>query len=163
MTPSSSSSDGIWLCRFRGFHCCPDGEVGNKGIARLTFHLKRQHLSTDELVVWEVYDFTCCESCLSSPEWSNDMSGYIVGISKPSNKEFEPKETDGLVLDAKLLDPVFKVPITAIKYIPHGCRLAFSHALEIVLYKVVAQPSSVDAWVKLIFSFCTLQVYIPKE
>ncbi|GKA53481.1 hypothetical protein Tco_0746796 [Tanacetum coccineum] len=33
---------------FRGFHCCPDGEVGNKGFPRLISHLKRLHLSSDE-------------------------------------------------------------------------------------------------------------------
>ncbi|PWA73373.1 hypothetical protein CTI12_AA122990 [Artemisia annua] len=30
------------------------------------------------------------------------------------------------------------------KYIPHGCRLAFSQALKTVLYKEVAQPDSVQ-------------------
>ncbi|GJX88187.1 hypothetical protein Tco_0340201 [Tanacetum coccineum] len=60
---------------------------------------------------------------------SDDMSGYIVGISKPSNKEPGTKVTEGLILDAELLDRVFKVPITTVKCIPHGCRLAFSQAL----------------------------------
>ena len=78
------------------------------------------------------------------------MSGYIVGISTPSNNESDTKVTKGLVLDAKLLDRVFKVPITTVKSIPHGCRLAFSQALIIVLYKVVAQPESVDTWVILL-------------
>nr|GEY72201.1 reverse transcriptase domain-containing protein [Tanacetum cinerariifolium] len=81
---------------------------------------------------------------------SNDMSGYIVGISKPSNKESGTKITEGLVLDAELLDFVFKVPITTIKCISHGCRLGFSQALKTVLCKVVAQPDSVDAWVMLL-------------
>ncbi|GKB40173.1 hypothetical protein Tco_0885115 [Tanacetum coccineum] len=36
----------------------------------------------------------------------------MVGISKPSNEEFETKVTEGMVLDAELLDCVFKVPIT---------------------------------------------------
>ena len=76
---------------------------------------------------------------------SEDMSGYIMGISKPSNKESETKGTEGLVLDADLLDRVFKVPIITVKSIPHGCRLAFSQALKTVLYKVVAQPDSIDA------------------
>ncbi|GKC36716.1 hypothetical protein Tco_1049100 [Tanacetum coccineum] len=39
---------------------------------------------------------------------------------------------------------------TTVKCIPHGCRLAFSQALKIVLCKVVAQPDSVDAWVSSI-------------
>nr|GEU75720.1 putative reverse transcriptase domain-containing protein [Tanacetum cinerariifolium] len=45
---------------------------------------------------------------------SDNMSGYIVGISKPSNKEIEINVTEGLVLDVKLLDRVFKVPITTV-------------------------------------------------
>ncbi|GKB17841.1 hypothetical protein Tco_0851764 [Tanacetum coccineum] len=89
---------------------------------------------------------------------SDDMSGYIIGISKPSNKESGTEITKGLVLDAELLDRVFKVPITTVKCIPHGCRLAFSQALKTVLCKVVAQPDSIDAWVRLLlFPRCTLQ------
>ncbi|GKA48469.1 putative reverse transcriptase domain-containing protein, partial [Tanacetum coccineum] len=94
---------------------------------------------------------------------SDDMSGYIVGISKSSNKESGTEITEGLVLDAELLDRVFKVPITTVKCIPHGCRLTFSQALKTVLCKVVAQPDSIDAWVRLLlFPRCTLQVYRPK-
>ncbi|GJS71154.1 putative reverse transcriptase domain-containing protein [Tanacetum coccineum] len=67
-------------------------------------------------------------------------------------------------MDAELLDHVFKVYITSVKCIPHGCRLAFSQALKTVLYKVVSQPNSVDAWVRLLlFSRCTLQVCRPKN
>ncbi|GJY87374.1 hypothetical protein Tco_0502002 [Tanacetum coccineum] len=66
---------------------------------------------------------------------SDDMSGYIVGISKPSNKDPGTEITEGLVLDAELLDRVFKVPITTVKCIPHGCRLAFSQALKTALCK----------------------------
>nr|GEY08214.1 putative reverse transcriptase domain-containing protein [Tanacetum cinerariifolium] len=40
---------------------------------------------------------------------SDDMSGYIVGISKPSNKESGTEITEGLVFNAELLDRVFKV------------------------------------------------------
>ncbi|GKD51664.1 putative reverse transcriptase domain-containing protein, partial [Tanacetum coccineum] len=88
----------------------------------------------------------------------DDMSGYIVGISKPSNKEPGIEITEGLVLDAELLDCVFKVPITTVKCIPHGCRLAYSQALKTALCKVVAQPDSIDAWVRLLlFPRCTLQ------
>nr|GEX05015.1 putative reverse transcriptase domain-containing protein [Tanacetum cinerariifolium] len=97
-------------------------------------------------------------------KWSNDMSGYIVGISNPSNKESETEITEGLVFNAELLDRIFKVPITTVKCIPHGCRLAFSQALKTVLCNVVAQPDSIDAWVRLLlFSRCTLQVYRPKN
>nr|GEW29297.1 hypothetical protein [Tanacetum cinerariifolium] len=95
---------------------------------------------------------------------SDDMSGYIVGISKPSNKEPETKIIEGLVFNAELLDHIFKVPITIVKCIPHGCRLAFSQALKTVLCKVVVQPDSIDAWVRLLlFLRCTLQVYMPKN
>nr|GEV09763.1 putative reverse transcriptase domain-containing protein [Tanacetum cinerariifolium] len=66
---------------------------------------------------------------------SNDMSGYIVGISKASNKESGTEITKGLVFNAELLDRVFKVTITTVKCIPHGCRLAFYQALKTVLYK----------------------------
>ncbi|PWA68478.1 reverse transcriptase domain-containing protein [Artemisia annua] len=126
MTTSSTSSEGIWPCPFRRFHCCPDGVVGNKGIARLISHLKRLHLSTDErkcvlreaistdhglyMAVEEtlkLFDQWLCGKCMTLhavsrachhpdglvhfAEGSNDMSGYIVGISNPSNKESETK------------------------------------------------------------------------
>ncbi|GKE16907.1 hypothetical protein Tco_1424484, partial [Tanacetum coccineum] len=73
---------------------------------------------------------------------SGDMGRYMIGISKPSNEEFETKVTEGMVLDAEFLDSVFKVPITTVKCIPYGCWLAFSQVLKIVLYKVVAHPDS---------------------
>ncbi|GKB85550.1 hypothetical protein Tco_0957822 [Tanacetum coccineum] len=171
MIPSSSSSDGTWPCPFRGFHCCPDGEVGNKRIARLIWHLKRLHLSSDErkCVIREaistdhglyttleetlkVFNHWLCEKCMTLHAVSrachypdglvcfskeaDDMSGYIVGISKPSNKESDIEVCEGLALDAELLDRVFKLPITTVKSIPHGCRLAFSQALKTILYKV---------------------------
>ncbi|GJR59842.1 hypothetical protein Tco_1502004 [Tanacetum coccineum] len=66
---------------------------------------------------------------------SDNMSGYIVGFSKPSNKEAETNVTKGLVLDAEFFDRVFKVLITIVKCIPYGFRLAFSQALKMVLYK----------------------------
>ncbi|GJW19493.1 hypothetical protein Tco_0026929 [Tanacetum coccineum] len=199
MTPSSTSSDGNWLCPFRGFHCCPDGEVGKKGIARLISHLKRLHLSTDErkyvlreaisadyglyMAVEKTMKVFCqwlYGKCMTShcvtrachhPDGlvcfsigSDNMSGYIVGISIGSNKETETNITEGLVLDVEILDRVFKVPITTVKCVPHGCRLAFSQALKTVLHKVVAQPDSVDVWVRLLlFPRCTLQVCRPKN
>ncbi|GJZ78410.1 hypothetical protein Tco_0643247 [Tanacetum coccineum] len=86
------------------------------------------------------------------------MSSYIVGISKPSNTKSKIEVIEGLVLDVELLDHVFKVPITTVKCILHGCHLAFSQSLKIVLYKVVSQPNSTDAWVRLLlFPRCTLQ------
>nr|GEU48387.1 putative reverse transcriptase domain-containing protein [Tanacetum cinerariifolium]GEU48392.1 putative reverse transcriptase domain-containing protein [Tanacetum cinerariifolium] len=68
------------------------------------------------------------------------MTRYIVVILNPSNKESGTEITKGLVLDAELLDRVFKVPITTVKCIPHGCRSAFSQALNTVLCKVVVRP-----------------------
>nr|GEV34463.1 hypothetical protein [Tanacetum cinerariifolium] len=80
------------------------------------------------------------------------------------NKDPGTEITEGLVLDAELLDRVFKVPITTVKCIPHGCRLAFSQALKTVLCKMLVQPDSIDAWVRLLlFLRCTLQVYRPKN
>ncbi|GJR50755.1 hypothetical protein Tco_1401276 [Tanacetum coccineum] len=85
-------------------------------------------------------------------------SGYIVGMSKQSNTESKTEVIEGLGLGVELLDHVFKVPITIVKCIHHGCHLAFSQALKIVLYKVVSHPDSVDAWARLLlFPRCTLQ------
>ncbi|GJR53721.1 hypothetical protein Tco_1404242 [Tanacetum coccineum] len=73
-------------------------------------------------------------------------------------------EVYGFTCYAEVLDHVFKVPITTVKCISYGCRLAFSQALKTVLCKVVAQPDSIDAWVRLLlFPRCTLQVYRPKN
>ncbi|GJV96453.1 hypothetical protein Tco_1548030 [Tanacetum coccineum] len=107
---------------YLGFHCSLDGEVGNKGIARLISHLKTLHLSTNErkcvlreaisidhglyMAVEEtlkVFGQWLCGKCMTlhavthdchHPDGlvrfsigSDNMSGYIVGISKPSNKE----------------------------------------------------------------------------
>nr|GEW99939.1 putative reverse transcriptase domain-containing protein [Tanacetum cinerariifolium] len=183
MKPSSTSSDGIWPCPNGGFYCCPDGEVGNKGIAHLISHLKRLHLSIDErkCVVREtistdhelymaveetlkVFGQWLCGKCMTLhavgracyhsdglirfSNGSNDMSGYIVGISKPSNTESKTEVIEGLVLDAELMDHVFKVPVTTVKCISHGCRLTFSQVLKTVLYNVVSHPNYVDAWVR---------------
>ncbi|KAJ0538826.1 putative reverse transcriptase domain-containing protein [Helianthus annuus] len=42
------SSRGVWLCPFKSFHCCPDGQAGAKGFPRLVAHIKRLHLSSDD-------------------------------------------------------------------------------------------------------------------
>lgn len=126
MAPSSTSSEGIWPCPFRGFHCCPDGEVGNKAIARLISHLKSLHLPTDErkcvlreaistdrglfmalTETLKAFDQWLCGDCMTLhalsrachhpdglvrfSKGSDDMSGYIVGISKPSIKVSHPQ------------------------------------------------------------------------
>ena len=71
---------------------------------------------------------------------------------------------ESFMLDTVLLDRVFKAPIVTVKSIPHSCRLAFSQALKTALYKVVAQPKSVEAWVRLfLLPRCTLQVVRPKN
>ncbi|GKA41099.1 hypothetical protein Tco_0733692 [Tanacetum coccineum] len=154
MTRTTTSSDRVWPCPFRGFHCCPDGKVGNKGFPRLISHLKRLHLPSDE------------RKCVLRKAISMDHGLYMAveETLKPSNKESGTEITEGLVLDAELLDRVFKVPITTVKCISHGCRLAFSQALKTVLCKVVAQSDSIDAWVRLLlFPRCTLQVYRQKN
>ncbi|GKE34226.1 hypothetical protein Tco_1453548, partial [Tanacetum coccineum] len=122
MTPSSASSDKSWPYPFWGFHCCLNGEVDNKGIARLISHLKRFHLLTDErkcvlrealcmdhglyMTVEEtlkVFSQWLCGKCMTLRDvsrachhldglvrfskGSDDMSGYVVGISKTSNTE----------------------------------------------------------------------------
>ncbi|GJR82524.1 hypothetical protein Tco_0153309 [Tanacetum coccineum] len=89
---------------------------------------------------------------------SDDMSRYTVSISRPSNKELETEVTEGLVLDAELVDCVFKVLITTVKSIHHGCRFTFSQALKTVLCKVVAQPDYVDAWVGQVVTFSKMYV-----
>nr|KAJ0199281.1 hypothetical protein LSAT_V11C600298990 [Lactuca sativa] len=48
MASSHSYARGTWLCPYRGFHFCPNGEVGGKGISRMIYHIKSLHLSTDE-------------------------------------------------------------------------------------------------------------------
>ena len=68
---------------------------------------------------------------------ADDMSMHIVGIPKPLPNESEADLNDGLVMDAQLLDRVFKLPITTVKSIPHNCRMAFSQALKAALSKVV--------------------------
>nr|GEW26915.1 putative reverse transcriptase domain-containing protein [Tanacetum cinerariifolium] len=172
MTPSSTSSDGVWPCPFRGFHCCPDGEVGNKEFPRLISLLQRLHLPSDEckgvlreaistdhglyMAVEEtlkVFNQWLCgksvdlhavsrdchhpDGLVRFSKGSDDMSGYIVGISKPFNKESGTEITKGLVFNAELLD---------------------------LLCKVAAQPDAIDACVRLLlFPRCTLQVYRPKN
>ncbi|KAL6583854.1 hypothetical protein OROMI_003143 [Orobanche minor] len=93
-----------------------------------------------------------------------DLEGCIVGILKPSNKECDINVNVGLTLDVQRLDQVFKMPITTVKSIPPSCRVAFSQALKTALYKVVAQPGSVDAWIRLLLlPQCTLQVFRPSN
>ncbi|GJZ27149.1 hypothetical protein Tco_0571402 [Tanacetum coccineum] len=127
---------------------CPEGEVGNKGIAHLISHVKsRGNFEGIWLVVvlpsgrvnrWlcgkcmtlHVVTRAChhLDGLVRFSVGSDNMSGYIVGISKSSNKETEINVTEGLVLDAELLD----------------------RALKTILYNVVAQRDSVDAWVRLL-------------
>nr|GEY90101.1 hypothetical protein [Tanacetum cinerariifolium]GEY99059.1 hypothetical protein [Tanacetum cinerariifolium] len=118
----------------------------------------------------EVYGFTCFESRLSHPDGlvrffkgPDDMSGYIVGISKPSNKEPGIEVTKGLfrMLSFQI---VFLKCILRLSNVSFLVVISLSQALKIVLCKVVAQPDFVDAWVRLLlFSRCTLRVYRPKN
>ena len=95
---------------------------------------------------------------------ADDMSGHIVGIPKLPPNELEADLNDGLVLDAQLLDHVFKLHTTTIKSIPHKCRMVFSHALKTTLFKVVAHLGSIEAWVSLlILPMYTLQLFRSKN
>jgi hypothetical protein len=95
---------------------------------------------------------------------AGEVESHIVGISKPVSKVHNTLVCkEGLILDARLLERIFQAPILMVKSIPHGCRLAFSQALKEVLYKVIATPSSVGAWVQLLLlPRCTLQVVKPQ-
>ncbi|MFS7889274.1 putative reverse transcriptase domain, exostosin [Helianthus anomalus] len=185
MTTPSTPLSGSWPCPFRMFHCCPDGEVGNKGISRLISHLKRLHLSSDERRsalreaistdhglfknvegTLKFFGQWMCGKCLSIHALSrachhpdglvrftnrdNDIDNYIIGISRPSPKAHVTNVHESFLLDTVLLDRVFKAPIVT--------------ALKTALYKVVAQPRSVEAWVRLfLLPRCTLQVVRPKN
>ncbi|GKE17577.1 hypothetical protein Tco_1425154, partial [Tanacetum coccineum] len=190
LTPTSTSSDGVWPCLFREFSLLLAAwwKVANKGIARLVSHLKRLYLPSDEskcvlreaistnhglyMAVEETlkaFGQWLCGKCMDLhvvsrichhpdglvrfSKGSDDMSGYIVSISRPSNKVPGTEVTEGLVLDAELVDRVFKVLITTVKSIHHGCRLTFSQALKAVLCKVVVQPDSVDVWVSQVTGY----------
>nr|GEY48359.1 putative exostosin-like protein [Tanacetum cinerariifolium] len=172
VVPSFRKSPPPWL---------KDGEVGNKGIARLISHQKRLHLSTDErkcvlretiftdhglyMAVEEtlkVFDQWLCGKCMTLHAVSRvcHHPDGLVRISKPFNTESKTKVIEGLVLDAELLDCVFKVPITTVKCIPYGCRFAFSQVLKTVLYKVVSQPDFVDAYVRVVDGHFTAAVKV---
>ncbi|KAJ0566171.1 hypothetical protein HanIR_Chr06g0270781 [Helianthus annuus] len=122
------------------FHCCPDVEVGNKGIYRLISHLKRLHLSSDERR-------SALREAIST---DHGLFLDVEGISRPSPKAHVTNVHESFLLDTVLLDRVFKAPIVT--------------ALKTTLYKVVAQPRSVEAWVRLfLLPRCTLQVVRPKN
>ena len=76
------------------------------------------------------------------------MSGYIFGISKPASIGCETVVLEVMVLDAELIDCVFKALIMTVKSFPHRFRIAFSQALQTALTKVVAHPESVKSWVR---------------
>lgn len=48
MASTHICASGTWPCSFQGFHCCPNGEVGGKGISCMISHIKRMHLPMDE-------------------------------------------------------------------------------------------------------------------
>lgn len=93
-----------------------------------------------------------------------ELSGRIVGILNPSSQDPDIVVNDRVVLDVHILHRIFKQPITTVKSIPHSCRMAFSQALKVALNKVVAQPGSVEAWIKLLlFPRCILRVFRPSN
>ncbi|KAL6505583.1 hypothetical protein OROHE_022962 [Orobanche hederae] len=91
------------------------------------------------------------------------VGSHIVGIVKPSATDsVKLAANDVLVWDARLLERVLKAPISTVKSIPLSCRLAFSQILIDALYKAVADPGSVGAWVRLLLlPRCTLRVVKP--
>ncbi|KAI3516021.1 hypothetical protein L1887_14929 [Cichorium endivia] len=177
MASSSNVSNSFWSCPFRSFNCCRNGEGGNKGISRMISHLKSQHLlnddrkhvlreaiSTDHGLFMEVEETLMslgqwlCGKCMTLHAVSrachhpnglvrfikgdNGLTTHIFGIVRPDAKEDVKNVLEGLVLDVGLLDRVLKTPITI----------------------VIAQPGSVDAWVRLLLlPRCTLQVFRPKN
>lgn len=44
MDSSSTNSSGIFPCPLRSIHCCPNDEVGSKGIVRMISHIKMHHI-----------------------------------------------------------------------------------------------------------------------
>ena len=48
MVSSSTSSSDICMCPFKSYHCCPNGEVGSKGIGRMISQIKHHHLPTED-------------------------------------------------------------------------------------------------------------------
>ncbi|KAJ0809109.1 hypothetical protein HanPI659440_Chr01g0011031 [Helianthus annuus] len=131
------------------FHCFPNGEVGNKRISQLISHLKRLQLSSDE------------RRSVLREAISTDHGLFIdvEGISRPYPNVHVTNVHESFVLDFVLLNRVFKAPIVTVKSIPCSCCLTFSQVLKTTLYKVVAQPRSIEAWVRLfILPRCTLQV-----
>ncbi|MCH87560.1 hypothetical protein A2U01_0008433 [Trifolium medium] len=92
------------------------------------------------------------------------VESHIVGILKPSIKVLDTLDVkEELVLNTGLLERIFQVLILTVKSIPHSCRLAFSQALKETLYKVIATPDSIGAWVQLLLlPRCTLQVVKPQ-
>lgn len=83
--------------------------------------------------------------------WTMEVGSRTMGIVKPSKIDFDKlNENEGIILDARLLERVFKTPIFNIKRIPLKCRLSFSQALKDVLFIVVAKLGSVGVWVRLL-------------
>nr|KAJ0205910.1 hypothetical protein LSAT_V11C500229180 [Lactuca sativa] len=118
MTSSISSSD-ICLCPFRSFYCCPNGEVGSKGIVRMISHIKRHHLLTEDrkCVLRKALSsdglFMAVKETLKA-FGADGSSRYIVSILKSSTKESATNVLGGLVFDVGLLDRVFKALITTV-------------------------------------------------
>ncbi|KAF5801740.1 hypothetical protein HanXRQr2_Chr06g0251571 [Helianthus annuus] len=145
------------------FHCCPDVEVGNKGIYRLISHLKRLHLSSDErrsalreAISTDHGLFLDVEGTLKFfGQW---MCGKCLSIHALSRACHHP---DGLVRFTNRDNDIDR-DFEALHY--RDFEALSQGALKTTLYKVVAQPRSVEAWVRLfLLPRCTLQVVRPKN
>nr|GEV42444.1 putative reverse transcriptase domain-containing protein [Tanacetum cinerariifolium] len=169
MTPTSTSSDGVWPCPFRGFHCCPDGEVGNKGFPRLISHLKRLHLSFDERkgVLREAIStdhelYMAVEETLKViNQWLCEKCMDLHTVSRACH------HPDGLVCFSKGSDDMSRYIVGILKPFNKESGTEITEGLVFnaeLLDHVVVQPDSIDARVRLLlFPRCTLPVYKPKN
>ncbi|PNX55932.1 hypothetical protein L195_g049566 [Trifolium pratense] len=155
-----STQVGGLHCPFREFHCCSDGREGGKGVSHMVPHLKAPHLCSDErrsilreAIVSDLGLFMAVEKSLKAlKQWLCGRCMHIHALSRTCH------HFDGLVrvtlgseeVTSHIIEEVLQAPIFTMKSIPHSCRIAFSQALKEALYKVVAEPSSVSAWVQLL-------------
>lgn len=71
-----------------------------------------------------------------------------MSIVKPYTTSFDNLvSNERILLDTRLLERVFTLPIFTVNGTPLKFCLAFSQSLKDVLLKVVTEPGSVGAWV----------------
>ena len=98
-----------------------------------------------------------------------ECSCCIIGIPRPPSCQPSVAPFSDVVLSPSTLgvhslDKLFSCSSRTVKSIPPACRLAFSDTLKAVLWDVVGNPSSIEAWVRLLaLPACTLSIFIPKD